>query len=178
MPQTLQRAALSAFLAFHLVGVIAWLMPPCAIRDRVAPVVGPYLLGTGQWQHWGMFAPEPARDTLATEIQARDARGLLHSYRFPRMAEKPVIEAALGFRHSKLTYNLGAPDAVAYREFIARHAVRSWALPPEAFPVDLDLYHKVWPSAPFGQPEADPLDEPTVVMLQAYRFPTPEDVRP
>jgi hypothetical protein len=178
VPETLRRAALSALIAAHLIAVVAWLLPPCALRERVAPAVAPYLLATGQWQHWGMFAPEPARDTLALEVMARDAFGRIHSHAFPRMADRPVLQAALGYRHSKLTYNMGAPEAVAYREYIARHAARSWNLPPEAFPLDLDLFHKVWPSAPLGQPEADPLAEPNLVMLQAYRFPTPGDVQP
>jgi hypothetical protein len=175
---TIPRIALSILLTAHLIAVLAWLMPPCALRDRIAPLVGPYLLATGQWQHWGMFAPDPARDTLATEIMARDAWGRIHQYQFPRMADKPVLEAAWGYRHSKLTYNLAAPEAVAYREFLARHALRSWRLPPEAFPVDLDLYHKVWPSARLGEPPADPQSEPLIVMLQAYRFPTAEDIWP
>lgn len=178
MRHRLVRFGISLFLIFHLAAVVVWNMPDSALKQRIGQWPAPYMLPTGQWQHWGMFAPEPLRETLALEAQARDARGIVHAYAFPRMAEVPVHQAFLGYRHSKFSHNLLADTAVAYREFAARHAVRSWNLPPEAFPVDLDLYYRVWTPSPPGEPAADALAPPSLRVIQTYRFPAAEDVRP
>lgn len=174
----LKRAGLSLLIAAHLAAVLIWNLPECALRERVGSWPAAYMLPTGQWQHWGMFAPEPLRETVVLEAQARDAQGAFHTYTFPRMADKSVAEAFFGYRHSKLAHNMAPETAKAYREFAARHAARSWELPPEAFPLDMDLYYKVWAPAAPGEPAADLSAPPTLNVLQAYRFPNQADVLP
>lgn len=66
----LRRLAVSLFLAFHLIAVVAWVIPgePSHARQRLIDVVQPYLAFTGLWQYWDMFAPRPLRlvaDVLA-----------------------------------------------------------------------------------------------------------------
>lgn len=178
MRYRIARIGISVFLLVHLAAIATWNMPDCALKERIGSWPAPYMMPTGQWQHWGMFAPEPLRETLALEAQARDARGVVRAYAFPRMAEQPVERAFLGYRHSKFSHNLLGDTAIAYREFAARHVVRSWELPDEAFPVDLDLYYKVWTPAPPGEPAADPNEPPSLRAIQSYRFPTREDVQP
>lgn len=172
------RVGISIFLLFHVASVVAWNLPESALKQKLGALPALYLLPTGQWQHWGMFAPEPLRETLALEVQARDARGVLHAYRFPRMADKSVTEAFLGYRHSKFTHNMAPETAVGYREFAARHAVRSWNLPETAFPVELDLYYQVWRPTAIGEPAAEADATPQIQYLQSYRFPTSKDVEP
>jgi hypothetical protein len=176
--QHLARLALSLFLLVHLAALLLWNMPACALQKQASGWVAHYLMPTGQWQQWGMFAPEPLRETLALEVAGRDAQGVVHTYKFPHMAGKPVEVAFLGYRHSKFSHNMIPETAVAYREFAARHAVRSWNLPPEAFPVELDLYYQMRRPAQIGEPPADPNAPPEIRFLQAYRFPTREEVEP
>ncbi len=178
MKHRLARLALSAFLLVHLAAILVWNLPESALKQRIGSWAGSYLLPTGQWQHWGMFAPEPLRETLALEAQARDSQGIIHIYKFPRMADRPVAAAFSGYRHSKFSHNLLAETAVAYREFAARHAARSWNLPAASFPLDLDLYHNMWRPAEIGQPPADPSRPPEIRFLQAYRFASPQDLLP
>lgn len=178
MRHSLARLGLSAFLLFHCAAVVVWNLPESALKQRLSGWADYYMLPTGQWQHWGMFAPEPLRDTLALEAQARDAQGTIFLYKFPRMADKPVHEAFWGYRHSKFSHNMLSETAKGYREFAARHAARSWNLPAASFPIDLDLYHNMWHPADIGQPPLDPARPPEIHFLQAYRFASKQDLQP
>lgn len=172
------RLVLSLCLGAHLVSLLIWNLPASALRDRFVAWPARYFFPTGLWQHWGMFAPDPIRDTIALEAEARDARGMRHLYRFPAMADVPVVQASLGYRHSKLSHNMVPADAVAYREFAARHVLRALDLPTEAFPVEVDLIHKIWRS---GTPDEGPQDQmspPERALLQKYLFPTWSEARP
>jgi hypothetical protein len=178
MPRRLVRIGLSAVILAHLAAVALWNLPGGnPLRQQLAPYVGYYLLPTGQWQYWGMFCPDPVRDTHAAEAAVRDSQGMIHTYQFPRMADKSVWDASWGFRHSKFLHNLAPEAAVAYREFAARHAARALDLPPEAYPIEMDLYYKRWRTPPLGT-APDLLAPPDIVVLRSYRFPAIEDVQP
>ena len=58
-----KKAAISAFLLAHLAAVAVWNLPDCAIKGRFVGPSARYLLPLGLWQHWGMFAPHPAKAT-------------------------------------------------------------------------------------------------------------------
>lgn len=174
----LKRVALSALILMHLAAVFIWSLPECALRTRLSGWCEPYLLMTGQWQHWGMFAPDPTRDTMALEAAGRDARGTIHTHVYPRAADLPMWEAALKYRHSKFAHNMGPEQAIAYREFAARHAVRMWDLPEEAFPVELDLYYRTWRSRRLDEPEPEFEQPPVLEVIQAYRFDARAEVEP
>lgn len=174
----LRRLGLSAFILAHLAAVVLWNLPDCALRDRLAGWTAYYLMPTGQWQGWDMFAPDPVRDTVALRAVVRDARGMLHNYDFPRMADRSRWEALWGFRHSKFASNLASDKAVAYREFAARHVLRALGLPPAAYPADVELYYQLWRTPPIGV-EPDPTPPPPEhVVLQLYRFPTFAEAQP
>lgn len=172
------RLVLSVVLLAYLGALVLWNLPSSALRERFGLALAFVFFPTGLWQQWGMFAPDPMADTVALEGDARDARGMRHSYRFPAMAGVPVMQALLGYRHSKFAHNMAPAEGVAYREFAARHVVRALALPPEAFPVDVDLSYRVWRG---GMPGLEPTDEmtpPEHVLLQSYRFPNWQEARP
>src|SRR4029079_4272370 len=84
MAGTWKRAALSAFVLPHLGAWTIWWVPDCELKQRLA--IGPtiYLVPLGLAQNWGMFAPEPPRDTSTLEAVVVDSRGLMRSYAFPR----------------------------------------------------------------------------------------------
>jgi hypothetical protein len=172
------RLALSLIFALHLGALFIWNLPPSALRDRFISWPAHYFLPTGLWQHWGMFAPDPILDTIALEAEARDAHGMRHSYSFPAMAGLPVLQAALGYRHSKFAHILAPAEAVGQREFAARHVVRALSFPPEAFPVEVDLMHKIWRTGRPGDSPPDEMSPPERTLLQIYRFPNWQEARP
>ena len=174
-----KRLALSTFLVLHLSAVVAWNMPDCAAKTSVVELAGLYLMPTGQWQQWGMFAPEPSKDTQNLEAVVQDSRGIVHRFAFPRMMDRSAWEGFLGgFRHSKYACNVGSPDGVANREVAARHVVRALNLPREVFPVDVQLVYQVWPTNPPAAPADEPPIAPFPSVIQTYRFDTPEEAQP
>jgi hypothetical protein len=179
MSRTIGRVALSLLLAAHVAAVVLWNLPDGPLKRHLGGWTGAYLLPTGQWQCWNMFAPDPLRDTIAVEGEARDARGMRHLVRFPRMQGRPPWEAALGFRHSKFAHILIDPQAAAFREIAARHVARTTGIPPDAFPVDVDLTTTVWRTPPFDPgPDTPAPIAPDVLLLDAYRFPTWQEAQP
>ncbi len=173
-----KRAGLSAVIVAHLAAVILWNLPKCALRERCAGWTQYYLMPTGQWQGWDMFAPDPVRDTVALEAVVRDRHGMLRRYEFPRNADKGVWDALKGFRHSKFLGLMSVPEAVAYREFAARAVLRDLAVTPASYPADVELYYDLTRTPPPGAGPADPLARPEHVVLQVYRFPTYEEAQP
>lgn len=173
-----QRLGLSALIVVHLAAVLLWNLPKCALRERCAGWTAYYLMPTGQWQGWDMFAPDPVRETVALEALVRDRHGLLHRYDFPRNADRSTWEALKGFRDSKYMALMAVPEAVAAREFAARSALRELNLPPSSYPADIELYLNLSRTPPLGAAPSDPLARPEHLVLQVYRFPSYEEAQP
>ncbi|MDB5353424.1 MAG: hypothetical protein JWN86_4671 [Planctomycetota bacterium] len=179
MAGTAKRLAISAFLIGHLAAVALWNMPECALKTNLAGRwTEAYMFPTGLWQSWGMFAPEPARDTLTLEAVVRDARGLVRTHPFPRMMDKSAWEGVWGYRHSKFANNVGMPEAVANREYAARFVVRTLNLKPDDFPVDVQLLYEVRPSNPPTAAPDQPAPPPRKSVIETYNFPTLAEAMP
>ncbi|MBI3893013.1 MAG: hypothetical protein HY303_15955 [Candidatus Wallbacteria bacterium] len=59
-PSPWLKALLSGWLAWHLMAIALAAIPlPEPARARLLPLVKPYLLWTGCWELWDMFAPNP-----------------------------------------------------------------------------------------------------------------------
>jgi hypothetical protein len=176
---TLKRVAISVFVVAHLAMVTLWTLPGCPIQARCVRYVAHYLMPLGQWQYWGMFSPDPVRDSITLEAVVLDAKGLLHTFAFPTEQERSWWQASLHYRHSKFVCNYSYKDEFkAHREFGARHAVRQLKLPADAFPVEVQLMFRVRPTPPPGGPLPDPMAPITPVSIDTYRFPTPQEVLP
>lgn len=173
-----RRAAISTFLVGHLTCLSVWNMPPCAIKQRTVGLIQYYMLPTGLWQYWGMFAPDPIRSTITLEALAVDAKGMMHSFEFPRMADFSHWQDVPRVRHSKYACIFADAEQVAHREFGARHAARQMMIPSDAYPVTVSLVYKLIPPPAPGQPPLDPMTPPTSETIQTYRFDSPEDIQP
>ena len=89
MSRRIKRLAVSVFLVGHIAAVVLTNLPDCPLRRSLGGLwVDAYLMPTGLWQGWGMFAPEPTKDTLTLEATVLDARGLIHKFAFPRMMDQ------------------------------------------------------------------------------------------
>jgi hypothetical protein len=173
----LKQLAISVFLLGHLAALAVWNMPICTIRDRLVPVFKYYMCPLGLWQNWAMFAPEPLKNSVTVQAIAVDKNGIMYEYAFPKMADFSWLEGVTRVRHSKFSANVGAEGYAEYREVAARHVVRSLNLPPDLFPVDVELQYLVKVASPPGK-VPDPMEMPVVHPIKAYRFPTWEEARP
>ena len=168
---------LSAFVTFHLGATLLWVLPPSPLRAATWPAVRYYMMPIGHWQYWGMFAPDPVRNTLTLEADVVDAHGLRATYEFTKVADYSWWQAIGFFRHSKYAANLAAPGSEIHREIAMRHAVRRLQVPDSAFPVDVKLLYKITPTPEPGGPAADPMTPKQHVVIGTSRFEQPGEVR-
>jgi hypothetical protein len=179
MAWTLRRLVISAFVVAHLGAVAVWVLPPCPIQFRLVNYLAYYMMPLGQWQYWGMFSPDPVRDTVTLEGIVLDAKGLLHTFAFPTEQSRSCLGATLHYRHSKYVSNCSYKvEFKAHREFAARHAVRQLKLPEDAFPLEVQLVYQIRPTPPPGGPLPDPMTPITPVTLDTYRFPSLREIQP
>jgi hypothetical protein len=173
----LKQLSISAFLLVHLGGLAVWNMPICPIRDRLVPVYQYYMCPLGLWQNWTMFAPEPVKNTTSLQAIAVDKNGFMYQFAFPKMVDFSWLEGVTRVRHSKFAANVGTEGYPEFREIAARHVVRALELPPEVFPVDVEVQYLVKMSPPPGT-VPDPMVVPIVHPIKAFRFPTWQEARP
>ncbi len=172
----------NAFIAFHVACIASWSVPaplqPALVRAWNA-LVAPYMLRTGLWQGWDMFAPNPLAINIDVDADVTYRDGRHGTWVFPRMQELSYWERYRQERYRKWrervrldAYALIWPDTA---RFVARLAARPGA------PVDLVALTRHWAEIPppVGSPLAPRLAE--VVMPHQYRFfvyAVPREARP
>jgi hypothetical protein len=82
-PKPWLRAAISAFLLFHLLGVVAAPNPNSYLYASIAPLYRPYMNALGLGHTWGFFAPEPAAPPMYIDYIVDKLDGSSISGRFP-----------------------------------------------------------------------------------------------
>jgi len=96
------RIAISAFVAFNLFAIVTWCVPlnsPLVALCR--NLSRPYLIFTGLFQKWDMFAPDPSKlnNYVAAVITYRS--GATAQWTFPRMEELGYFEKYVKERYRK-----------------------------------------------------------------------------
>jgi hypothetical protein len=122
-----------------------------------------------------MFGPDPQRASSYPEAVVHDAQGMIHVYKFQRLGDLSVWDAFWEYRHAKVNANLTDDRSTVAREVAVRHALRSLGLPREAYPVDVELTLKMWPTPALGEPPLDPMTPPQTYVMRVYRFPSWEE---
>jgi hypothetical protein len=177
-----QRWVISAFVLFHLSALMMWTMPNCVIKERCQAPYYYYMLPTGLWQWWAIFAPDPIRSTLVLNAEVLDAQGMRHVYEFPRIGELTWWQKYGHYRNPKFTANMLNGEFKGHRPFTARHAVRELIkqgrLREESFPILVSLYTDVKDSPPPGTGVSDPMATPRVEVVERFEFATIKEVRP
>jgi hypothetical protein len=174
---TFKKWLISAFLIAHLAALTIWNLH-ATLRARLSVVLDPYMNCTGLWQHWGMFAPDPAKETTTLEALVQDNHGTVRTFAFPKIAGRPVREAVLAYRSAKYTSVLGLKDSRMQREFAARHVVRTLNLPADAYPLTVQLQYEVWPSPEPGQSLNTVSIHGNRRVLESYSFPNLAEAMP
>ena len=73
---TVRKMAISLFVLAHAAALVAWnVSPKVALRERIAPILGYYMLPTGLWR---IFVPASARLIwpASPHAMSRKAKGL------------------------------------------------------------------------------------------------------
>jgi hypothetical protein len=77
------RAAISVFLLVTLASLVVWNMPNSELQRKSLKVVRPYVTALSLEQNWGVFAPDPRRETLDFLARVRFADGSEEEVRMP-----------------------------------------------------------------------------------------------
>jgi hypothetical protein len=78
------RIAISVFLVATLLSVVFWNLPDSELRRKSLPAVRQYILLTSLEQNWGVFAPNPRRETIDLVARVEYADGTEETLRVPR----------------------------------------------------------------------------------------------
>ncbi len=149
------------FVAFHLLSITVWALP-LASPDLKTGTVRPrgsdeallfndrylrpspikfYLLETGFWQYWDMFAPNPSGVDIWCDAKVTYKDGAVKAYQYPRMALLPVGEKFIKERYRKFYERVSLPEhSFLWPTFAQRIALINdgTALNP---PVQVQLFH-------------------------------------
>ncbi|HEY2018220.1 MAG TPA: hypothetical protein VGH38_32165 [Bryobacteraceae bacterium] len=171
------RIAITLFVAFNLFAIIAWCVPldsPLVMRSR--ELVRPYMVFTGLFQKWDMFAPDPSRLNNFVGATITYRNGGSSMWFFPRMENLGFVDKYFKERYRKYANdNLRLdsnsdlwPDAARY---IARLNNRP-SNPPDV--VALVRYWSIVP--PPGPQGEEPPETWNQHMFYLYRV-TPGDLK-
>ncbi len=174
----MRRLLISGFLMIHMSATLLWVLPACPLRNRCIGVVCAYVMPLGFWQYWGMFAPDPMRDSMTLEADVVDSLGIRSNFAFGKTGEDSVLRAVPRYRHPKFASNLLVPENQELRKIAAKHVLRTLALPAEVYPVSVHLVYHIRVTPPPGGPPADPMTPKQTYVLGAYQFASLSEVRP
>lgn len=93
------RALVSIFVAVTVASLILWNLPESELRRRALPVVETFVGLTGLAQNWGVFAPDPRRETISLVARAKYTDGREEEFDFP--SGDPIIGAYWDYRWLK-----------------------------------------------------------------------------
>lgn len=121
-----KHVAISAFILFHLVAITCWSVPINSLLiPKCKQLIGHYMLWSGLFQGWDMFAPDPSKLNcyVVAEIKYRDGQTRL--WKFPRMQELGYVERYFRERFRKFsTEYLRTDDHAAMWPEAARYVAR------------------------------------------------------
>jgi hypothetical protein len=123
----LRRGAISVFILFHLIAITCVAVPAdFSPIKNVRELVEPYMLWTGLFQRWDMFAPDPptVNSYVKTVVISRDRH--MQVWSFPRMEELGFAERYRKERYRKFLEVLPQQQNAPLWPDVARHVARQF----------------------------------------------------
>jgi hypothetical protein len=104
----LARIVITAFLLFNLAAIASWAVPVNLLFvSRFKDSVRPYMLWSGLFQSWEMFAPDPRSTNVYVEAWLTYQDGKTSVWSFPRMEQLGYYD-----RYQKERYRKWANDSL------------------------------------------------------------------
>ena len=133
---SLGRRILAVAIAIHLFSILTWAWPGnSAALTFTRRITGKYLLYTGLWQGWDMFAPDPLTVNAYLEARLTMGDGSTKTWTFPRMERLGVWDKFRQERYRKWAVDRIRPASAANlwsdtSRYIARLHANDPAGPP------------------------------------------------
>lgn len=133
-PQTLKHIAINTFLLFHIVAITCWSIPLASpLIANFRDLVRPYMLWSGLFQGWDMFAPSPRNVNSYIEAVVIFKDGRTQTWKFPRLEKLGFLQREFKERYRKFSENAQNDANSALWPDMARHIAglhRSASDPP------------------------------------------------
>ena len=175
------RAAVNAFICWHLFALAIWLLPSSSAVVQSPLGVGlvrPYMTLTAFAQSWNMFAPYPDKLDVTLEARILYADGETRSWYFPRMASMGYVRRYQEQRWRKIVEVATHGSTQVLWGSLARYAARVNDYDSQNRPVSVALFtHSRQipaPGLPLPPLEVQPLESGGHVSVTPIR---PEDLK-
>ena len=144
---------------FHLIAITVWAFPidtPLTIKMRNA--VSPYMLWSGLFQRWNMFAPEPVKIDVYFQAEVTLHDGEKRTWTFPRVENLGYARRYAKERHRKYEEYLRQDAYAGLWPDAARHVARAFANPlnPPVLVLLVRNFSQVQPPVPGGAVRRSP----------------------
>ncbi len=97
----MRRLFIHCFIVWHLLAIGLWSLPDSPLQARLVQPFRAYLLWTGLWQGWSMFAPDPLRINIDLDATIAFQDGTHAQWIFPRMERLGIFERYQKERYRK-----------------------------------------------------------------------------
>ena len=172
-----------ALVALHIVAITVWSLPhaPGRAKPPTNPVerasdavlsanerylkptpIRQYVLATGFWQYWDMFAPNPSSTDLYGTAEIEFRGGATLDYTFPRMAEMSLSQRYVNERYRKFYERAQLKEFDYLWPDFARRVAEKNAFDPSNPPMRVRLIRNWLHVAPPGEAQ------PTTYASQVY----------
>jgi hypothetical protein len=122
---------ISVFILFHLIAITCWAVPVnWWLLVAVRQITTPYMLWTGLFQSWDMFAPNPMpANTYFKAVVI--TKNHVRVWDFPRMDELSLGERYRKERYRKFLENIAVEQNAAVLPDVVRHIARFYDDPSD-----------------------------------------------
>ncbi len=128
----LWRGILTVFILFHLLAIGLWTIPSqAAPLVAIRQMVRPYMLWTGLFQSWDMFAPNPKPENSYIKAVVITQNRHSHVWIFPRMEQLSLGERYSKERYRKFTEVLPEQKNQPVWPDVAAHVARMFNSPSD-----------------------------------------------
>ena len=119
------------------------------------PPIAGYLMATGTWQYWDMFAPDPAQTDVWGDAVITFRDGTTMVYQYPRMYELDVFQKYLKERYRKFYERAHSEDYAFLWPTFAQHIAESQYKSKQNPPVRVSL-QRHWQAVRRPSQKVDP----------------------
>lgn len=134
-----KRGLLNVFIAFHIFILFFWGLPDSPFRNRMIRPIEKYVVYTGLWHIWGMFAPMPLTTHFDVRAQVKYQDGSTAEWIAPRMEELSVWERVPKERFRKWRERIRSDDYAQIWDVTAQYIARVMNKNPKNPPVEVQL---------------------------------------
>jgi hypothetical protein len=123
--QRIKYIAINTFLLFHILAITCWCIPlDSPLIANFRDLVRPYMLWSGLFQGWDMFAPSPRNINSHLEVVVIYKDGRTQTWKFPRMEKLGFPERDFKERYRKFAENVQNDANSALWPDVARRIAR------------------------------------------------------